>query len=548
MKFKLLVILIMLCGLTCFAQKSDEKAKLAARQIILKKQILVDELNNQAKDVPLAAVRVFARMKLAEWLWRDGKDETGRAEPIAVKAVEELYEKKNEIPTWFFLSSDLFGLLELNAKDATKRLRAKYNIEESEDLRNASSLLNKEGGDKIVGAKIKRALSSENDLNSFAYMISELRDRKSPEFLSILFEIVNLEESGRNSFAPGSLSWVVDDYRDATVPNSLQIRFYRIVIGKARSAIQAPDTNGVASADALLYAILPDISANAPELSAEAMALKAVLSAKTSQGTRERQERDKRIDESADKLDALISEAEKTESKSEKNSLYDDAGKLATKLDKFQLAVDLYDNALENLVDGNTARNDLFNGYHDQQLNEIVKAALAKNDVESAEYATKKILGALAKAEALRSTAIYFYENKDSASALSAYDEALKLVMKTDSTKPKFYMLFRLIPAAQTIDSDRVSEVTAITAKTIDNFPTLNPEDKPGTENFNKYVATIMVINVNVNSVMSDLVKKNKSEANDFAIRINRKEFKIIADLVLAINRIDIEKKRSNLK
>lgn len=48
---------------------------------------------------------------------------------------------------------------------------------------------------------------------------------------------------------------------------------------------------------------------------------------------------------------------------------------------------------------------------------------------------------------------------------------------------------------------NRVSEVTAITAKTIDGFPTLNPEDKPGTENFSKHVATIMVINVNVNSV-----------------------------------------------
>ncbi len=57
-----------------------------------------------------------------------------------------------------------------------------------------------------------------------------------------------------------------------------------------------------------------------------------------------------------------------------------------------------------------------------------------------------------------------------------------------------------------------------------------------------------MAINYNVNQVMRDLIKKNKSEANDFAIRINRKEVKIIADIVLAINQIETEKKQVNAK
>jgi len=490
----------------------------------------------------------FIRTKLAEWLWKNGKDETGRAEQLAVKAVEELYEKKNEIPDYFFLSSDLFSLLELNANDAAKKLRAKYNIENAEDLSNTSSLAFKKDGDKILAAKIKKALATENDLKSIDYMLGEMRDRKSPEFLSILFEIITLEETGRNSFAPRALFRIVDYFRGATVPNNLKIRFYRIVLGKARSALQASDVDSITFTDSLLNAVLPDISANAPDLLAEASGIKAVLSAKTSQGTRELQERNKRIAESADELSALISEAEKTENKSEKKSLYDNPGWLATKQEKFQLAVDLYGKALENLTADNSLKAELFNGYHDQQLKEIVTAALAKDDVDSARYATKKIIGGLVKAEALRQTAIYFYENKDSASALNTYDEALKLTTKAENDRLKFYTLFRLISAAQTIDADRVSEVTAITAKAIDNLPTLNVEDKPGTENFNKYVATIMVINVNVNSVMSDLVKKNKSEANDFAIRINRKEFKIIADLVLAINGSDIEKKRANLK
>lgn len=52
-----------------------------------------------------------------------------------------------------------------------------------------------------------------------------------------------------------------------------------------------------------------------------------------------------------------------------------------------------------------------------------------------------------------------------------------------------------------------------------------------------------MAINVNVNSVMRELSKKNKSEATDFAIRINLREVKIVADLVLTINAFEPDKK-----
>ena len=109
-------------------------------------------------------------------------------------------------------------------------------------------------------------------------------------------------------------------------------------------------------------------------------------------------------------------------------------------------------------------------------------------------------------------------------------------------------MLFSMIPAAQTIDPDRVSETTALTAKAINDFPTLNPEDKPGTDKFNEYASTMLGINFNLNRVMRDLIKKNKSEADNFADRINRKEVKIIADLVLAINQFETDKKQVSAK
>lgn len=548
MNLKLSLVLIVFCALASHAQKVDDKARIAAQQIILKKQVVVDDLDNQAKSVPLAAARIFARLKIAEWLWKDGKDDTGRAESIAVKAVEELYEKKNEIPNSDHLSTPLLTMLELNAKDAAKKLKAKYEIEAQEDLWNAGDLLSKKGGDKILAAKIKQNLTNGYDLYHISHLIDEMRDRKSPEVLGILAHIIALEETGGNNYPAGALFNLTDNFREPTFPINLKTRFYRIVLGKARAAAQSPDESLITSAESLLYAVLPDINRNAPELSGEATALRSILSAKTSQLTREESERYERIEESEDKLAALISEAEKSDSKNVKRDLYDEAGLLATKQEKFQLAADLFGKALENIANPEKVKPEILYGWHDQQLNEIVKAALDKDDAESAEYAMKKIFLYFRKADALRQLAIYFSEQKDSATALTNYYESLKLVAKQENTQMKFYMLFRLIPTAQTIDPDRISEATAITAKAINNFPTLNPEDKPGTDKFNEYTSTIMDINYNVNQVMRGLIEKNKSEAYDLANRINRKEIKIIADVVLAINQFETDKKQISAK
>lgn len=548
MKFNLSLILIMFCSLICPAQKADEKAVVAAQQKILKKQILVDELDNQTKNVPFAAVRVSVRTKLAGWLWKNGKDDTGRAEPLAVKAVEELYEKKDEIPDPIFLSQNLLPLLELNAKETAKKLKAKYNIDSGEDFLGAFSLLSKEGGDKIVAGKIKKYIIEKQDLRAITLLMEKLQNKKSPEFLSILFEIVALEETGSSNFTIDSLLWIVSNFIDSTVPNDLKIRFYKIVLDKARNALHSSEADDIREADSLLYAVLPDMAANAPELAAEATGIKAALSAKTSQTIRNSQERNQRMEESADKLGAIIAEAEKTAGKIDKYSLYNRAGLLATREEKFQLAVDLYEKAIENLSEKDFPKPEFRNLYHDQQLKGIVQAALKKDDVDSARYATKKIIGELSKAEALRQTAIYFYDKKDVASALNDYDEALKLAVKADNDKLKFYALFRLIPAAQKIDPSRLSDVTSITAKSIDKLATLNPEDKPETENFKNYVSTIMAINYNLYPVITALAKENKIEAADFANRINRKEVRIVADVALAIDTIEKEEKQIKRK
>lgn len=544
MKLKLSLVLIVFCGLICPAQKAEDKAKIGAQQIILKKQILVDDLDSQAKNVQFADIRIFVRTRLAQWLWKDGKDETGRAESLAVKAFEELYEKKDEIAEPHSLRAALFSLLEVNAKETAQRLKAKYNVTAAEDLSNALSLLNQKGGDKIVADKIRKNLSGVKDLAGIELYLHALRRQKSPEFLPILFEIVRLYESGVYNFSSASFYWIADNFRDSQVPNELKIRYYKIVLSKGAAALQTADVGEIHFTDLLLFRVLPDMTANAPALAAEASAIKSALSAKVPQGTKDFQEVEQRISESADKLETLISEADKTDNKSLKYSLLDRASRLALEQEKFRLAVDLTERTIEEQFDSSSPGKEFRVSVHDQQLMHIMETALLKDVFESADYAGKKIIDDLKKADALLQFAGYFTRKKDSASAFDAFDEALKLTVRAENDKAKYTLLLRFINAANSIDRSRLSEITSIAAKTINKIPTLNVEDKPGTQKFKDYVSTIMTIDRYLDVVIGNLTRTNGNEAVNFTNQINRREIRIVADLILAIGMFEPERKQ----
>lgn len=544
MKFKLPLILIVFCAFICPAQKSDDKAKTVAQQIILKKQILVDGLDNQAKDIPLADVRVFVRTRLAQWLWKDGKDETGRAEPLAVKAFEELYEKKDEFVEPISLKANLFSLLEIHAPETARRLRAKYNVGAVEDLLSASTLLNQKGNDKIVADKIKKALVSEKDLARVQLYLPSLQRQNSPEFISVLSEIVRLHESGINNFSAASLYWTVGNFTDSTVPNDLKNRFYRIVLSKAANALQSADVGEIHFTDLLLFRLLPDMTANAPALATEAAGIKLALSAKVPQGTKDLEEREQRISKSSNQLEALISEADKTDDKNLKYSLLDRASRLAVKEEKFRLAVDLIEKTIEEPTAANFISRELRISNYDQQLSLITAETLQKDDFESADYASKKIVDDLKRVDALVQFARYFARKKDFTSAADAYDEALKLTLKAKDDKSKYSALFLLIGAANSIDGNRVSEITSIAARAINKIPTLNAEDKSGTERYKENVSTIMRIDLYLQSVVGNLARMNRNEAVIFTNQINRKEVRIVADLALATSTFEPEKKQ----
>ena len=525
-KLLLLLILVISCGVSS-GQAPVMQANANPQQIAIKKQIIVNDLENQIKETPLAAVRVLARYRIAAWLWRDGKDETGLAEQVAVKALDEIYEKRSEIPDSYFnsLSSQIFALLETNAKESAKKLRAKYSLSSEDELNNAYSLLKMKDGEKAAADKIQKSLLNKTELSSMTvWLLDELRDKRSPELLRLLTDIVTLEESGQSNFSAESLFFVIDFFRDTMVSRDLQIRFYKIIFNKARVAVQSPDSDAKSIYD-LLHAVTQDIAKNAPALLPEANTLQYVFRSRLPLPVAEATESYRRIEENSDRLSALISEAEASNNEGLKADLLSQAAQLALEKGKFRLAVELSEKIKAHIDEEKDKR---FPLWHDQFLSEVSEQALKADDMDSAKYAADQVSNKIVLASILRKTAVHYYEKRDLALAVAALDHALKLTTNADNDVWKIYLLINLIATAQKIDPGRVHEVIEKTAQAINAIPRPAVDDKPETDSYKKYVSSVIAINERLTPVLYQLVRANKNEALDLAARVEAKEIKLM--------------------
>jgi hypothetical protein len=538
MKKLLILGFTFVCVLKALGQQNSVDTKDARVEFIIKKQIICHDLERQVKDIPLAAVRVFARYKIAVWLWKDGKDDTGRAEPIAISAIDDLYENKAEIPNVYFdaLRPDLFVLLDRNAKNAANKLREKYKIGSDGELDLFDSLLSQKAGEKLaVDAAIKSLVNTSETNPEITFLLARLQQRQSPELFRLLVAIIGAEEIGQTRFTADTLFLMSGYFVESSVSAELQIRFLRLVIDKSRRASVIPegDVEGFFN---LLSGLIATISTKFPDLLSEASVVQTVLKTRVSQELRETQERNDRIRNSTDKLSALISEAEQTSNRAVKYDLYVNAAQLALKLKKFNYSVDIVEKTVAIDLPSSIISEAFRKQWRDQFMGQVVTAALAANDPDSANYAT--IVDPLSRAEGLRKTANYYFDHSDPVSAHYALDEAIKLITKVEGGDQKIFSLIKLLPTAQKIDRNQVSDIGELTAKSINSIPSLNVEDKPPTENYKNYVTSVMNINWNLLPALIKLLKENRSEAENLVGRINKKEIRIIADYALLTDSI----------
>jgi hypothetical protein len=495
--------------------------------------------------VPAAGVRVSIRHRLAEWLWKTGKDDTGRAEALVVKGIEELYEKEDEIENPEWLRGPLFALLEKNAKETAARLKAKHFKNAEDDLTNAFDWLEKPGGDKIAADKVVKYLGGKGHFDSnITFILRNLREMRSPQFPVVLAAVLQAVEAGRISLDIASLQFLASDFRDPAVPAGLQRRYIELVLARARTAVQTSSRESQTLVY-LLGEIVREMGERVPDMVPEAEGLKAALAARTSGAENRRKEAEDRIQASADKLSALIEEAEKAETLSDKNSFYVRAEILAEDTGKFAIAI----RVLSTLRDLNKDDKFYSNTWTDQELARINQLALKKDDVEIAQSARDLIIDEVRRGEAWKDAAVYFKEKKNQIDADDAINRSIKILADAERENvQRIYALIRLIPAVQKVDKIRLQEVIVLAAKAINDLPSPGPDDKPGTENFKKYVRAVMAINYNVNSAMSALLKEDKPVAADLAGRIQKREVRVLADMLIGIDALETAQKAAEKK
>lgn len=546
LKYLVLLFVALSFVLCARAQRAGRDPKHEPDDVLIKKQILCDDVERQVKDIEFAAVRVLARYHLATWLWKAGKDATGRAEKLAVDSIDDFYLNKAEIPQGYLDVSigELFVFLDKYAKDEADKLREKYKIGFVDKGGNFFAFLSQKDGDRLAVDAAIKSLANQSETNpELGFLIWQLQRQNSPQLLRLLSAIVVAEETGQTRFSADALFsisgyFVESDFMvDSNVPDALRRRFLTVILNKSRSAAQAPDSDAEGFYR-LLSALIPVISAKTPELSAEATVIHAVLRARSSRESREVQERNDRIRQSTDKLSALIAEAEKADDSSQKYVLYREAARLALKQKKFIYSVDLTGKLATINMASNSLSEDVRQQERDYFIGQVVVAALEAKDDVSAKYAADKIVDPLMKANSLKKTATYYFDNIDPVSARYAIDEAVRLTTKADASGQRIITGINLLTAAQKIDRDRVSEIGGLTAKWINSIPALDVEDKPETEKYKKYVIQALTINWALQPALTKLVSEDRGRAADLASRIDKKEIRIVADLVLSIDSI----------
>lgn len=544
MKNRLVVLILLLFTATvCLSQQPLSSQEPALQDFAIKRQIVSDSLEHQIKDIPYAAVRAHIRYKLASWLWNGGNANSG-AEEIAVRAIDDLYENKSEIPEVYFnaLSPELFALLDSHSRDVANKLREKHKVTTEAGLFDA--LLSQNGGDRLATDAAIKALANHSRTNmELVFLLERLRERRSPQLFTLLRAIIDAEETGNTKSTASNLFLMTGYFVAEGVSEEIQKRYLRLVINRSRSAAQVPDGDAEGFLH-LLSGLIPKITTIFPEIISEVNVVQTVLKTRASEESKEDQERNERLRNSPDKLAALVEEAEKTNNAGSRNDLYVRAAQLALQQKKFTYAVDLVEKTLA--LDKSVPFSEISRTrWRDQFYGDVATSAVQSNDPDAASYANKRVTDTLAKAEILRKLALYYIGRNNSDSARSALNEAITRVSKVDPTPQSISSLTALIPVAQSVDPSSVSDINKVIAGDINGIKSLDSAESRETEKYKNYVASIMHINWNLLPALTRLVKTNRYAVTDMEGGINKKEIRIIATFVLMTDLVSQEKVRN---
>ena len=527
-----------------FGQKIKPNSEEQLRNARQQNELL--QIRYQVKQLDLAAVRVFVLYNLAASIWKNKSTDSSEAMDFALEAFADLQENKSSIPNLYFndFNSSILALLETHSPSSVPKLREKYGLDKSQsEIDVAYSLLKNKNGAGLAIAKLRRGVRDGEEIDPLTlFFLLRLQEEKHPAFSDVLSEIISVEERNSGTYSIATLFSLIHLYRDAAVSPNLWNRFVIVILRTAQKAAASTQTN-TDEAYNLLNTIISDLEIKSPNSSllAEAYATKNALRIRISQRAKEAEAAYEKIRESEDRLKETISQAEAVKDEGLKEELFDEAARLALDKNEFRLAVELIEK-IDFAKDENKLR------WHDQFLQNVVTKSLREKDVESASLADSKIIENLSRALSLQKLGIYFYSKKNLISGALSFDEALKLINKNEDGVAKTNALIKFLSDSMIVKADQTADVIPPLIKSINALHTPAAGEKPEGDKYKKYVTSIMQINWNLFSVLQVLGTSNQPAARELAVRIDKKEVKIVADLALWLTEVKTKRDEKETK
>lgn len=321
-------------------------------------------------------------------------------------------------------------------------------------------------------------------------MVKGLLSANKIEEANSVLELILASEEGSKANSCMLLSFLSPDYMSPTTPSGLQKRFLRLCIAAAQTILLRPAGVDPIYAEqgqfinAILKTNLSKIEALLPAEYPQALAMTNSLRKAMPESFKERDEIYNRINQSKDKLEQTISEAESADDKDLKNGLWEDAAQLAVEKRMFRLAVDCFEKV--DLKD-----EEFFLRRDEFLAADVVGAALKGKDPESAEYALKHIKSQLHAAAAMLQIAVYLHKNKDVFNARLKLTGAINKIQSSDNEPEKIRELRRAMEVAAVVDKDSLFDIAQLIIKTANSLPPLKDGEDPGGERRKQYAEDV---------------------------------------------------------
>jgi hypothetical protein len=534
--FRKLLIVMAFAAITGFSQTAALFATLVSPQQLTqelrKQQLQVAKENafsralDDIKRMPEPGLRLSARVLFLTYLWRDKATEEDKraAAKMAGDAITDYSEHSKEIAPGMAaaLLSDLGSLLEKREPKLYESL-ASLSKEQKREPDNIRALLETKGGDVRAAQVIRQNLSQGQEVGGLYFFLDSLREQKSKEFEPLLEEITNF--AGRQLVSWDALFWVTEIYLQPELSPALKCRFLAMIVTRLQTDLTAGAPQRMAHK--LLIKVLPAINSLTPELYSQALAQQSVLRAALAD--EEAQEaRNKRLVESNTPVEDLIAEAEAAKSKPERNELLSSAAQLALKLNRFELCLA----ALEKIDADTAAHTPRFWRWHDQFLQQFVKATLDAKQPKLAEKAARRIFSPRIRVEAFILLISLQVKEKQSETAQALLLETIKIAdtLTGQSEKARSFLLLSTI--CNQVDATKKTEMLQAAVKALNDIA---KPDAGTNDDKVQYVQDLNNLGYQLAKVFKELAKENESAALALAEQLKQPDLRTYARLGCAI-------------